>query len=329
MLVAVVTLLALAPIGVSSGGAQQGSVEPAAGEILAPVQRQAGWLSFDAPRPRVLTRVEPPRYVADVDAQSGERAMLAVRSIFPGSDAFGGDLVGLDLRSGDAQPLVTRVDANESFGAPQWSRDGSWLVFHREDLSQPPVAYLYQADVRYPTRVEAAAADGSQRRVLVDNGLQPTLSPDALQVAYVRPSALGTALLLRSVGDADERELVPPGRFPDVAHPRFAPGGDRIAFAAAVIGSARGTSLVDWLGPGVALAHGLPWDIWTVRADGSDARLTASIGADDPTVAWSPDGTQLFVYGGTGSFIVDVASGEVRSLPFLAGYGSTAWVPDF
>jgi hypothetical protein len=49
---------------------------------------------------------------------------------------------------------------------------------------------------------------------------------------------------------------------------------------------------------------------------------------DDPSTAWSPDGSQVLVYGGWGSFVVDAATGSAESLPFLAGYGSVAWLPD-
>jgi hypothetical protein len=52
------------------------------------------------------------------------------------------------------------------------------------------------------------------------------------------------------------------------------------------------------------------------------------LGADDGTLSWSPDGSQVFVYGGTGSFLVDAATGEVTALGYVAGYGSTGWLPD-
>jgi hypothetical protein len=40
-------------------------------------------------------------------------------------------------------------------------------------------------------------------------------------------------------------------------------------------------------------------------------------GADEPSVTWSPDATQLFVYSGTGSFLVDLASSELTPLRYV------------
>ena len=56
--------------------------------------------------------------------------------------------------------------------------------------------------------------------------------------------------------------------------------------------------------------------------------LLAQVGADDGTLAWSPEDSQLFVYGGTGSFVVDAASGDATPLTCVSGYGTTAWLPD-
>jgi hypothetical protein len=63
-----------------------------------------------------------------------------------------------------------------------------------------------------------------------------------------------------------------------------------------------------------------------VGADGSGVRRLAQLGADDASAVWSPDGAQLFVYGGTGSFVVDASTGEVTPVPFVAGYGAAAWL---
>jgi Tol biopolymer transport system component len=121
--------------------------------------------------------------------------------------------------------------------------------------------------------------------------------------------------------------LIPAGRFPDIARPRFSPRGDQIAFVAAIGPGAPREPLNGGFGPRVALAHGLLWNVRIVGLDGSESRLVADVGADDATVAWSPDETQLFVYGGPGSFIVDLRTGEIGAFRHLAGYGSTSWVP--
>ena len=106
-----------------------------------------------------------------------------------------------------------------------------------------------------------------------------------------------------------------------MAYPRFSPAGDQIAFMAAApfIGAS-------WFTPS-AYAHGLPWDLWLVGVDGSNPHLLAALGGDDASLAWSPDGSQIFSYSGTGSAIVQVSTGEVANYPYLGGYGATAWLP--
>ena len=120
---------------------------------------------------------------------------------------------GTRCAHGTSVPLLTRADALESSGAPVWSPDGAWLLFQREDLRLPRSSYAFQAQVRYPARIEAVSSDGSGRWVVVEDGLQPALSPSGAEFAYIRSSAQGTALLMRSVVPAspsDERVLVPP-----------------------------------------------------------------------------------------------------------------------
>jgi Tol biopolymer transport system component len=134
-------------------------------------------------------------------------------------------------------------------------------------------------------------------------------------------------LLIRHLDAAptEEHALVPTGRFADIASPHFSPNRDEIAFVVVVPMLGRGNLISTLFGPSIAHAHGLPWDVWVVGSDGSGLRQLAALGGDDPSVAWSPDGSQLFVYGGTGSFIVDVTTGDVAEFPYLAGYGGAAW----
>jgi hypothetical protein len=56
-------------------------------------------------------------------------------------------------------------------------------------------------------------------------------------------------------------------------------------------------------------------------------RELSGVGADDASVCWSPDGSQLFVYGSTGARPVNAANGDEELLPFIAGFGATSWLP--
>jgi Tol biopolymer transport system component len=222
--------------------------------------------------------------------------------------------------------LVSRSDARESLGAPAWLPDGSGLFFQREDDSTTGVAYPGGSTVYYPSRIEAVQADGTNRTVVVGDGRQPAASPDGASLVFVRTADTGAAMYERSLADGSERPLVAAGRFREIAYPRFSPAGDRVAFMAS--GAFVGLVLASWpLAPESGRLHGVPWDLWVMAADGSAVGRLAELGADDASVSWSPSGTQLFVYGGTGSFLVDAASGQTTPLPYVAGYGGTSWLP--
>jgi hypothetical protein len=65
-----------------------------------------------------------------------------------------------------------------------------------------------------------------------------------------------------------------------------------------------------------------------VNADGSGLRQIQDVTNDDPSVTWSPDGSQVLIYGGWGSYVVEARSGVASALPYLAGYGSVGWLPE-
>jgi Tol biopolymer transport system component len=157
---------------------------------------------------------------------------------------------------------------------------------------------------------------------------RPAPAPDGTRFAILRTSEEGTALIVHTYPDPSEQVLIPTGLFRDIASPRYTPQGDRLAFMApgTFVGQAPRGLLTSLLGAGIASAHGFPWDLWVVGADGSGVRRLAQLGADDASAVWSPDGAQLFVYGGTGSFVVDASTGEVTPVPFVAGYGAAAWL---
>jgi Tol biopolymer transport system component len=329
--VVLVSLLAAPGVGAQSTGAAP--LPSPATAIFAPVGRQAGWLDLLAPRPRFLTHVDAPDYVSDVAVSpDARRAAIVVVRLPAGAGVAYGELMLLDLATSTTTPLAGGQDATESLGAPVWSADGSRVLFQREDVSVVGTSFAGGATVQYPSRIEQVDVDGSGRTVVIADGRQPASSQDPDKIAFVSRSERGPSLVIRSLTDSSDRTLIAAGQFGDIASPRYAPQGDRIAFMAPVgLTPMAGGKLPSgaWYAAPLRLAHGTPWDLWVVSADGSSGPMRlAALSADDGTLSWSPDGSRVFVYGGTGSSLVDAASGEVQPLSFVTGYGATSWVAD-
>jgi hypothetical protein len=313
---------------------EQAIADSASGRLLATVGRQAAWLSLAAPRRQILTSLSQPAYVTDVaDTSTAPFAVVSISSPFGPQGAAGNDLDRLDTSSGALKPLLNRVSGQESFVAPVWRADGSDLLVERDDLTSPLPTYPGESIQRYASRIDAVTPDGSVTSGLLPSGRMPSASPDGTEVAVVESTDEGTALALASLTDGTTNQLVAPGQFADIAYPRFSPTGNQIAFLVpeAFVGQSTrtGATCTLWLfGPCVALAHGLAWNLWIVGLDGTNAHELGQVEADDGSLAWSPDGDSVLVYGGGGAFLVTAGTGDTQVLPYLSGYGSVAWLPE-
>ena len=147
-----------------------------------------------------------------------------------------------------------------------------------------------------------------------DAGRHPAVSPDGSLVAYssLEAGTLDDIWVVRADGGG-ARNLTPKPVGSAIADrwPAWSPDGSRIAFASSRAGS---------------------FDIWTMKADGTDARQVTT-GADaEIEPAWSPDGTMLVYRHATDEpesdlRIVRLDGTLVRAIALPGLQARPAWAP--
>ena len=258
-------------------------------------------------------------------AHSPDRQRLAysVLHLAPGYQILGSDIVVAGADGSDPRTVVHQEGAATSLGWPAWSGDGAQLVYSATDLGSG-VQQLEEIDLR-----------SSARASVLEGGSSPSPSPDGqwLVYSYSTDRGWGIGSLHRPSGT--RREVVSDTSFVDSDVPSFSPDGQVVAFVAAGPGPAsRGEHLL----PGLtgllqralipaAQAHEIdePFDLWSIRPDGSGLARVALLKNLQPYLAWSPDGRHLAVWGGSGLQVVDTATGGVRWLSPVAGTGPISW----
>lgn len=250
----------------------------------------------------------------------GSRLAVARFSRRPGDQVGGADIPVTGPEGGNALLTIERERPGEVLGAPAWLPDGG-LVFERQTLTGSFAE----------TRLERSSPDGSGRRVLVDQASSPAVSPDGRLLAFVR-SAAPDLLIIRSPDGGPERVLVQDPSFGGLAFPRFSPDGRWLAFSAVGGPSSPLPTPAQWnvghhlLAARLALAHGIPWDVWLVPVEGGEVRRVTSFYDDDPAAAWSPDGRWLAVFGGESIKVVSTEGQATYCILDTGGYGGLEWV---
>ncbi len=215
----------------------------------------------------------------------------------------------LDLASGDLGPLGggSPMDSEHSV-----SPDGTLVAFTR------------YPDDGITAQVLLARIDGTDERVLAENGFGPVFSPDGSQVAFVDldPFAGGGMLTVVDLAGDEQARIAP-----NASAPRWSPDGTRIAFTTADPGTFMGGDSTE------------PSELQVIDADGSDLRTLADAANFSAPPAWSPDGTSIAftgperggsLDGATAIALVEVAGGDIRTLAEVDGasLSEPVWSPD-
>ena len=298
------------------------------GRLLVPRGSAVASISLPSRETTMLT-ITPSQGNAAGVSSSPDGTMLAVPRFWrpPQHQVGGQDILLVGPGGGEPVGSLQRSQPGEVLGQPAWLPDGS-LIYERRTLSGSNEA----------VRIERARL-GQPGQVLADGASSPGVSPDGSLLAMVRFTDRDR-LVVRPTGDGPERVLVDTPHLLSITFPRFSPDGAWIAFTAAadpgvappagfVLPALGGgmSGLLGAIGPRPAYAHGIPWDVWVVRPDGSSLRQVTSFADDDSSVAWSPDGRWLVTLSAEALHVVALDGPENFCISSEGGYGALEWLP--
>lgn len=232
----------------------------------------------------------------------------------------------------NAHPFAERDAPNTVLETPEWMPSGRVYYTVRRVVNGKE------------TQTIVRQTENGQPETIEDNAYDPAVSPDETVLVYVRSTRTGQQLMKKSIGeDGDGCELLADQVFQYLSLPRISPDGKRVALGGSgepnmgpsgCGGDPRSTApsaasapldLGALLQPDTAYAHGLPADVYGLNLDGSAMTRLADIKDDDPTVAWSPDGSRLAIFGVAALFLVDARGGPTDKLTDQGGYGGLDW----
>jgi len=263
----------------------------------------------------------------------GKRLIFAQFWRRPNERSSGADLMIANADGANAHPFAERDAPNTVLETPQWAASGRvYYTARRVSNGREVMSIVRQTE-------------GGQPEVVVENASSPAISPDESTLIYIRSTRAGQTMFKKTLGESgDGCELISDQVFQYLSLPRISPDGKRVALGGSgeanlqqsgcggdprakpsAIGPASTIDLAAMLQPDVAYAHGLPADIYALNLDGSNLTRIADIKDDDPTVAWSPDGAKLAIFGVAALFIVDAKGGPTDKLVDQGGYGGLDW----
>ncbi|HEV2884293.1 MAG TPA: protein kinase [Pyrinomonadaceae bacterium] len=198
-------------------------------------------------------------------------------------------------------------DSAAKIGGTTFSKDGEYIYYSVFDVNDP-LGTLYQVPV----------LGGPPRRVMAGVTSPVTFSPDGKQLAFVRPSAVESDLLVANADGTGERKIATrklPGYFAFIGGPAWSPDGKTIACGA---GSFSGN---------------LAGTVVSVPAEGgTEEPLTSHTWVSVSRLLWQSDGKGLIVAAvpdlisaGTQIWFVAYPGGDVRRITNdLNAYGTTS-----
>lgn len=261
-----------------------------------------------------------------------------------GNLVIGQDIYLMDLKSGSSSILIKRDDPRTFLDNPAWSKDGKYIFFDsrvpKQDASNGIIGETVSIN-RYDMATQ-------QREKLLEDAREAEPMPDGKQVAFIAVGAstgtYDTSLKLLDLSTKQVTKLATSDDgFATVYHPVPSPDGQLIAFAGAggpdlnfnvtptpktslsLPGSPLGMTALLWSPFKAPAAHGLPFDVWIIKPDGSGLKRLTTLFEDQPMAAWSKDGKKMLFLAGQGFYMVNADGSNLVKISDQGAHSGFEW----
>lgn len=221
-------------------------------------------------------------------------------------------------------------------GQPAWTPDGRAVDVAIADVLSAPTAPV--ADRLF--QIVGVDPASKARAVALEDAYDLSFSRDGQMIAFLRWNERRAAFTLNIAAPdgSRERELVGAGAFSSFAAPRFSADRKQILFVATggpptdeqgnLIAQRRQSpldTLLGWLAPPAAEAHGSLMDLWLVNTDGTGLHRLTGLREDSPMGIFAPDGARIVVIGAGGIYLLDRDGANVRKIDPIGDHGGLDW----
>jgi Tol biopolymer transport system component len=320
VLAALVALIAASCSGGDGGSSYTDRMIVVRNEGLAELSLASGHEKLILPKPEDSVLIEPALSPAG-DRLAYVRQLTPI--VIPGEPVeLGMDLYLAAPDGSNPVLLLEHSQPNEAVRSPAWFPDGRRMLINVQNLSGAQIT----------SSIESLDIETGALAMVLENALQPSLSPDGARLAFVRlDDAFNQSLWIANADGTDARQIAGPNDgLGAISSPRFSPDGRTIAFGAAPLqgGSirARSPALVSRAFVSAASANGIPQNVWIYDIESGGLRMLAELLLDQPGVDWSGDGATIFVFAGAGLFAVDPLDGKAERLADGTFHGQLAWL---